>query len=68
MLVAVTLLVSACATTGSETTDTFCKTHSPSYYTAAEIDAMTDQTAKKAASDNEYGAARCGWPRRSRGR
>lgn len=66
MLAAVTMLASGCATTGSGDVDTFCKTHSPTYFTDAEINAMSDATARKTLSDNEYGAKRCGWPRAHR--
>jgi hypothetical protein len=57
------MLVSACVTSGSG--DAFCATNSPTYLTAAEISALSDETAKKITADNEYGERHCGWkPRR----
>jgi hypothetical protein len=45
--------------------DAFCATSSPTYLTAAEISALSDETAKKITADNEYGERHCGWkPRR----
>ena len=51
--------VTACVHAGS--VDTKCLTERATRLTAAEIDALTPETARKILADNEDGAKRCNW-------
>ncbi len=54
------VLLTASCTTAGPSSDAICATLSPTYLTAAEIDALSDRTARKVLADNEFWKARCG--------
>lgn len=59
MTLAAMLLASGC-TTSSSVPDSLCLTTSPTRLTAAEIDALSDVTARAILAQNEFWQERCG--------
>lgn len=60
-ILAVSLALGGCVTSGGSRGGAFCETAQPQRPSKAEITAMTPERRKHVLAFNEFGASQCGW-------